>query len=407
MTTTADIIKEIQLAPDGMTAPELQKKLGIPRGTATSRTATLAKQGHIATLGRRGKARVYYAGSAPKKVTRNHVILVVDRSFSMNDGHPQRKYEAANAIITQQLAPFNEARDQETFVSIYEFGLETSGGTHSVLAYMKSMPSPVAYAAGRGIGDTPLYDGVVTACKEAGEADKREDVSFLVLVVTDGQENASKKFNQRDVRELIDAGQRAGNWTFAFLVPKGGKETATRHGIPEGNVREWDSATAKAVEREVKTSAKCFVEQRRRGVRQVRHYFKADISNLDGSLGLLSNLTQKVFVWTVDKEMDFDQFATEKNFSGKGLRKRFYELMKKEKRIPADREILVLDRRDGMVYGDGQKTIRSLFGWPTTGEVAVDVGNHGNFAILVESRSSKEATHRARILPRGTKAAAY
>jgi hypothetical protein len=64
-------------------------------------------------------------------------------------------------------------------------------------------------------GWTALYDAVGTAIRtmETHEAD-----SYLVLIVTDGQENRSQEFRSVEaIRALIQQKEAAGNWTFVFL----------------------------------------------------------------------------------------------------------------------------------------------------------------------------------------------
>ena len=58
---------------------------------------------------------------------------------------------------------------------------------------------------------TPLYDATVTAIKAMG---KKKKVLFVIM--TDGLENASKEFSQKDAFDLIEKKKKAG-WTFLFL----------------------------------------------------------------------------------------------------------------------------------------------------------------------------------------------
>jgi hypothetical protein len=61
-------------------------------------------------------------------------------------------------------------------------------------------------------GNTPLYDAI-------GECVRRTDANgrgVIMLIITDGLENASREFNKDSVKELIKKKEAEG-WTFSFL----------------------------------------------------------------------------------------------------------------------------------------------------------------------------------------------
>src|ERR1700692_92901 len=61
-------------------------------------------------------------------------------------------------------------------------------------------------------GNTPLYDAI-------GECIRRTDPkgrAAIVLVITDGEENASSEFTRESVKTLLKEKESEG-WTFAFL----------------------------------------------------------------------------------------------------------------------------------------------------------------------------------------------
>jgi uncharacterized protein YegL len=63
-------------------------------------------------------------------------------------------------------------------------------------------------------GNTALLDAMGMAIRqlESHDAD-----AYLVLVVTDGEENASHEFSAPQIRELVMAKERTGVWAFTFL----------------------------------------------------------------------------------------------------------------------------------------------------------------------------------------------
>lgn len=63
---------------------------------------------------------------------------------------------------------------------------------------------------------TPLYDAVG---KTITEIDKKKlgKKTVLVVIMTDGQENASKEYNQKKIFDLISEKQKKDGWTFVFM----------------------------------------------------------------------------------------------------------------------------------------------------------------------------------------------
>jgi hypothetical protein len=49
------------------------------------------------------------------------------------------------------------------------------------------------------------------------ECAKDPEQAFLVIVMSDGHENASRTFNSRTVAPLVTALQNNGNWTFSYI----------------------------------------------------------------------------------------------------------------------------------------------------------------------------------------------
>jgi hypothetical protein len=62
---------------------------------------------------------------------------------------------------------------------------------------------------------TPLYDAVGRTVS-AIDKKKLGKKTVLVVIITDGEENASKEYNQKKIFDLISAKQKAG-WTFVFM----------------------------------------------------------------------------------------------------------------------------------------------------------------------------------------------
>lgn len=100
---------------------------------------------------------------------------------------------------------------------------------------------PLTARTYRPDGSTPLYDAVgrtILAMDRLAPAPDR----VLVVVLTDGLENASREFTQRQVLDLIRERQATGRWTFAYLGANHDAWAAgERIGIGRGNTADFSA----------------------------------------------------------------------------------------------------------------------------------------------------------------------
>lgn len=170
-----------------------------------------------------------------------HVSVVLDRSGSMA------------SIADDMVGGFNtfleEQRSQEgnARVTLVQFD---SGDPFEVLIDGEDIARVTDLDPDRYIprGNTPLWDAVgrmiaridneILTRADAGEPIEDQ----LVLIVTDGFENASREFDGHVLANLIEA-RRNRSWTFVFL---GSDESTFAEGarirVSSGNTRQWDKS---------------------------------------------------------------------------------------------------------------------------------------------------------------------
>src|SRR5574343_1799437 len=134
---------------------------------------------------------------------------------------------------------------QDVIVSVVECG---TGHTDQVgrkfVNSSVTVLGPIAeneyVADGRG---TPLYDSVGELIDIFLNSPYANDpnTSFLIMAITDGDENASRKWGARSLGQKIRELQATDRWTFTFRVPRGGARGLINSlGLYQGNVIEWE-----------------------------------------------------------------------------------------------------------------------------------------------------------------------
>lgn len=193
----------------------------------------------------------------------NHVVFVLDASGSMN-GLRQQVIDVFNRQV-KNLIKESQDWNQETRVTVYVFGEHVRCVAYDI--DVLRLPSiDGLYHDG---GMTALVDATYQSQVELAETAQRYgDHAFLTFVLTDGGENASKKFSAASLRTLL-TGQGA-NWTVACLVPDIlCKRQALACGFPEGNVMIWNVGADGLDEAsdEIITATKTFYAGRATGTR--------------------------------------------------------------------------------------------------------------------------------------------
>lgn len=165
-----------------------------------------------------------------------HVCLVLDASGSM---------EAIKEDVKGSLLEFARSQEQEgkgevVKVDFYRFSNHVEHMARD--AALGMFPHVAAgYKCG---GLTALYDAVCVGIDELGayfasmpEEQRPEDVLFVI--VTDGEENASQKFNSADVHERITRQHDVYKWEFIFLASGiDVKKTAAKLGVSSADAFE-------------------------------------------------------------------------------------------------------------------------------------------------------------------------
>jgi len=156
----------------------------------------------------------------PEKIV-NHVVFLMDHSGSMvTDGRHNMALDNFNEQI-QELKKQSDKHNQPTMVSLIEFSTD-----YNIIFWEESIHTVFEIDKYRCYGGTALNDTIVKTInkmeKEIPELDDKEkNHSVLLIIMTDGEENASVEFSgikgKEVVKAIIDNMEKKDNWTFTFM----------------------------------------------------------------------------------------------------------------------------------------------------------------------------------------------
>lgn len=148
-----------------------------------------------------------------KKKLKTLIGVVLDETGSM--GH----------IAAPTRSAFNEwlqtvqKEDPSAHVTMVQFSDTVSSEERARVQYDKELVKKVAWRDEKNYlprGVTPLYDAVGTLIRTIEGQEKGFD-RVLVMIQTDGLENASRDFTREDVTAMVKEKEGSGTWTFAFV----------------------------------------------------------------------------------------------------------------------------------------------------------------------------------------------
>ncbi len=146
-----------------------------------------------------------------KSNTFYHIIL--DQSGSMSDCINQTLKGLADQR-KEILAIANEFPEQEIKVGLTVFDhvveLKYSNLSVTELSRMNSFQY-------QPNGQTALLDAIGMSVAATQRLMANEGDSAVIIILTDGYENASKEYSHKQIKELIKAKEATGKWSFTYL----------------------------------------------------------------------------------------------------------------------------------------------------------------------------------------------
>lgn len=154
-------------------------------------------------------------GEHSKKKNYTHISVILDRTGSMESIRDDtiggfntflKGLKDQTGTVTLTLAQFDS---QDPYEIIHRFEQIGNISELTLKTYVPRASTPLLDALGRGIND------LEKSLAELKEKDQPSGV--MMVVITDGRENASREFRKNQIEKMIKERTDKDNWQFVFL----------------------------------------------------------------------------------------------------------------------------------------------------------------------------------------------
>lgn len=317
------------------------------------------------------------------RIKENRIAFVIDRSSSMTGIMPNvaSAYNSnVNTILDQALST-----GQRTFVSMITFGSHVDNIVHNhVTPNRATWPADI-----QANGMTALYDAVnhaINTLKSKPE-DPDVDVSYLVMTLTDGHENASQ-MNSSTLKCKIQQLVQTDKWTFTFLVPPGaGRNLPNSLGVYSGNIMEWtpDKKGVDSYRQSNDLGLSSYYSNRKNGIRSTSTFYTTIMPGSSQTIRNLLDIRNQVVTIDVKSTGQIREVCEKTTGLTYVPGMAYYQLLKPEK-VQYHKSVIIVDKTTNAIYFGHDA--RNILGIPVhLGEIKVAPGVHGNYEVYVQSTS--------------------
>lgn len=180
---------------------------------------------------------------------RINIVMLLDTSSSMQ-GHREQTISGFNSYLDTLKT------DQTTNVFLTLVGFDSMTKTwfyNKPLNNVENLTFPSYNPQGFS---TALLDAVGSNLETLSE---NPENSTLFVVITDGEENASKKFNKTDIERLMKSKQATDKYTFVFLgADQDAWGNASQLGYSLNNTKSFKSSDFRNTFHQLGASTNCF-----------------------------------------------------------------------------------------------------------------------------------------------------
>jgi uncharacterized protein YegL len=180
----------------------------------------------------------------PQQPAKTNVIFIIDESGSMQSAASDVR-GGFNTYVEQLRGDGNEYS-----LTAIKFGTKV----RPLFANLSLAEVPALTTENyRPLDSTALYDAIGYAFAEASRQWATDEKPYgtaktIVIVMTDGFENASREFSKETIVAEMKQREAAGNWTFVYLgADQDAWSIASNLGFAQGNVMAYASAETSTV----------------------------------------------------------------------------------------------------------------------------------------------------------------
>jgi len=325
------------------------------------------------------------------KAYKTYIGIARDRSGSIRSYGLERPCARDYNSQLQEIQHNTQQHQLDSIISVVDFGSSIEPFV-TVLPVMSVQPQS-EHLFKATLGQTRLYDAVGYLINQFSRMPDANDpnVSFLILAITDGEENASYEWLGSRLGGEIFKLHATDRWTFTFRVPHGYKRSLVNMGIPANNIMEWEQTEQglRVAETATRAATASYFSARATGVGSTKAFYTTDLSGVDVKAiqSTMTDISAQVNEWKVTASHCFEIRDFCERMTGKPMLRgaAFYELVKKEDEVQEYKLIMIRDRATRAVYaGHGA---RQLLGLPTTGTIQLRPGDHAAYDVFIQSTS--------------------
>lgn len=323
------------------------------------------------------------------RVNETDVVFVLDRSGSMSWLMAQ-----ARKNLQDQLEVLRSAAGPNDVYRVTVLCFDDRSIYTATAQEIAALTQPMSQLYVDARGSTALNDAVKDAIERTKQfADRGQ--AFLISIVTDGGENASRSIAAPQLKQLVSDSIVTGRYTFAYAGPQGSEGHARSIGIPAGNTTTWEQ-TVRGTQHLGATQVASFssyATTRSAGVMSSTSFYAQPVTAnpQDFANKLQKQLTKlDAAQYQVERVMGTDPTVIRKFCEAKlgGFRKGkiYYQLTESEK-VQDYKGIVIQDTATGSFYS-GWDAAAKLLGIPKfSGTVRIRPGKLGEFKVFIQSTS--------------------
>ena len=321
---------------------------------------------------------------------KTYIGIIRDRSSSMieHSTNAIKDYNLQIETIKQKMLELK----QDIIVSVYDFAdYVNKNVVNSSAITLKNITDYECY------GNTRLYDTIgemITDFEKLPDYDNK-DVSFLMLVLTDGEENRSILWKSFGLSEKIKNLNKTEKWTIVFRVPKGYKSSINGLNIPKDNIIEWDVTNTKELETSTTIQTKSidnYLTERSKGIRKSTTFY-TNTENLSTQKlkKELTDISYELISWKI--QTDFEAKEISAFFENKTGKKFipgtcFHSLTnKRNNEINKDKQFIIKNKKTNKYYFGDLDYLKELLKLPKNINFKLAPESVSNYEIFIQSKS--------------------